>query len=283
MVGGLGGGTWAPVHEFCERDRLPCLFPGVEVPVTGETGFYALYLSRGVLLETAIVARHLAQQAPGMKRAIQVLREGDEAARAGAQALRRTLAARGIETEERRIEAGGLIDARTFELAPSEALVLWLRADDLTRLEGVKPVPGSVYFSAILGGLEQAPLPTAWKAHALMAYPYELPQNREGRMAQLHAWLHAHGLSPVDETAQADAYIACAALSAGINEIADHPHRDYLVERLEAIIGRGGFTGYYPRLTLGAGQRFSSKTGYLVRFADPESTRIVPVGERVAP
>jgi hypothetical protein len=68
-----------------------------------------------------------------------------------------------------------------------------------------------------------------------------------------------------------------------MNEIADHLHRDYLVERLEVVMGRGGFTGHYPRLTLGAGQRFSSKTGYLVRFADPESARIVPVGERMAP
>lgn len=283
MVGGLGGGNWGPVHEFCERDGMPCLFPRVEVPVTGETGFYALYLSRGILLEAAIVARHLTQQAQGVKRAIQVLRAEDEAARAGAEALRRTLAARGIETEQRRIEAGGRLDARTFDMAPSDALVLWLRADDLKRLDGVDPVAGPVYLSAMLGGLEQAPLPAAWKARALMAYPYELPQNREARMAQLHAWLHAHELSPVNESVQADAYIACSALGVGMNEVADHLHRDYLVERLEVIMGRGGFTGHYPRLTLGAGQRFSSKTGYLVRFADPESVRIVSVGERMAP
>jgi len=271
------------VHEFCERDGLPCLFPRVEVPVTGETGFYSLYLSRGILLEAGIVARHLAEQAPGVKRAIQVLREGDEAARAGAQALRRTLAARGIETEERRIDSAGQLDARTLDMASSDALVLWLRADDLKRLQDVDPVAGPVYLSAMLGGQEHAPLPAAWKARALMAYPYELPQNREARMLQLHVWLLARGLSPVHETVQADAYIACSALRAGMNEVADHLHRDYLVERLEVIMGRGGFTGHYPNLSFGAGQRFSSKSGYLVRFADPESARIAAVGERMAP
>lgn len=281
MVGGLGGGNWAPVHEFCERDGLPCLFPRVEVPVTSETGFYALYLSRGLLLEAAIVARHLAEQ--GVKRAIQVLRANDDAARAGAQALRRTLAARGIETQERSIEAAERLDARIFDMARSDALVLWLRADDLKRLEVVNPVSGPVYLSAMLGGLEHAPLPAAWKARALMAYPYELPQNREARMARLRAWLHANGLSPVDETVQADAYIACSALGVGMNEIADHLHRDYLVERLEVVMGRGGYTGHYPNLTSGAGQRFSSKTGYLVRFVDAESARIASVGERMAP
>lgn len=283
MIGGQGGGNWAPVHEFCERDGLPCLFPRVEVPVTGETGFYALYLSRGVLLEAGIVARDLTEQAQGVKRVIQVLRAEDEAARAGAAALHRTLAARGIETEERRIDANGRFDQQTFDRAAADALMLWLRADDLERLETVDPVPGPVYLSAMLGGLEQAPLPAAWKARALMAYPYELPQPREARMAQLRAWLRAHGLSPMNETVRADAYIACSALRAGMNEVADHVHRDYLVERLEVIMGRGGFAGHYPNLAFGAGQRFSSKSGYLVRFADPLSSRIAAVGERIAP
>jgi mono/diheme cytochrome c family protein len=282
-VGGLGGGNWAPVHEFCESDGLPCLLPRVEVPVTGKPGFYALYLSRGVLLEAAIVARHLTDQAQGVKRVIQVLRSEDEAARAGAETLRGTLATRGIETEERRIEAAGSLDARTFDLAPAEALVLWLRADDLKRLDAVNPVAAPVYLSAMLGGLERAPLPAAWKARALMAYPYELPQNREASMAQFYAWLHKHGLSPVHESAQMDAYIACSTLGAGMNEVAEHLHRDYLVERIEVNMGRGRFMGHYPNLTLGAGQRFSSKTGYLVRFPDPASARIEPVGERMAP
>ena len=161
--------------------------------------------------------------------------------------------------------------------------MLWLRADELKRLDAVDPVPGSVYLSAMLGGLEQAPLPAAWKARALMAYPYELPQQREARTAKLHAWLRAQGLSVADETVQMDAYIACSALGAGVNEIAHHVHRDYLVERLEVITGRGGFSGHYPNLGFGAGQRFSSKTGYLVRFADPQSARIASVGERMAP
>jgi hypothetical protein len=65
-----------------------------------------------------------------------------------------------------------------------------------------------------------------------------------------------------------------------MNQVAGHLHRDYMVERLEAIMERSTATGLYPRLALGTGQRFASKTGYLVRF---ESERLLPVGERVAP
>lgn len=283
MIGGLGGGNWGPVHEFCEREQLPCLFPRVEVPVTGETGFYSLYLSRGALLEAAMVARHLAEQAPGVKRVVQALRAGDAAALAAAEALRRTLAARGIASEERRIEAAAPLDARTFELGPADTLVLWLRALDLEGLEAIAPAAGQVYLSAMLSGGEHTPLPAAWKARALMAYPYELPQNREARMGKLRAWLREHGLSPADEAVQADAYVACAALGAGMNEATDHLDRDYLLERLETILGRGGYAGQYPNLSVGSGQRFASKSGYLVRFSDADSARIAPIGERMAP
>ena len=37
-------------------------------------------------------------------------------------------------------------------------------------------------------------------------------------------------------------------------------------------------TGYYPRLSLATGQRFASKGGYLVRFADREGSRLVADG-----
>jgi hypothetical protein len=41
--------------------------------------------------------------------------------------------------------------------------------------------------------------------------------------------------------------------------------------------------GYYPRLGLAPGQRFASKGGYLVRFAQPGGTRLVADGEWIVP
>ena len=58
---------------------------------------------------------------------------------------------------------------------------------------------------------------------------------------------------------------------------------DYLVERLDDMIERRIITGYYPRLTLGPGQRFASKGGYIVRFAEPERMRLAADGEWTVP
>ena len=284
VVGGLGGGQWAPVHEFCEAGALPCLFPHVEAPVAAATDFHPLYLSRGVLLDAAIIARHLAQEGGAGKRVVQVLRTGDEGARKGAEALRAALAEHGIQQEELGVPAAVPLDARMFDgVSSSDALILWLRAGDLKGLDELKPPPSQVYVSATLLETDSVPLAAAWKSRTLMPYPFELPQNRTARVDQLHVWLQAHGIPVTAERVQADAHVACSALGAGMNEVADHLRRDYLVERLEAIMERGPVTGFYPRLALGTGQRFASKTGYLVRVDDSEPGHLVPIGERFAP
>jgi len=43
-----GAGNWSPVHRFCERAKVPCLFPNVQLPVVAEGDFYPIYFSRGV-------------------------------------------------------------------------------------------------------------------------------------------------------------------------------------------------------------------------------------------
>jgi hypothetical protein len=42
-------------------------------------------------------------------------------------------------------------------------------------------------------------------------------------------------------------------------------------------------TGYYPRLALAPNQRFASKGGYWVRFADSTGVRLLPDGDWVVP
>src|SRR5882757_344377 len=48
VISGVGGPNWAPVHEFCEQEAVPCLFPNVDVPVEASGDFYSLYFSKGV-------------------------------------------------------------------------------------------------------------------------------------------------------------------------------------------------------------------------------------------
>jgi hypothetical protein len=43
-------------------------------------------------------------------------------------------------------------------------------------------------------------------------------------------------------------------------------------------VGTRLVNGYYPRLQLAPGQSFASKGGFVVRFADPQGTRLTADG-----
>jgi hypothetical protein len=87
----------------------------------------------------------------------------------------------------------------------------------------------------------------------------------------------------VAERVQTDTYVACGILAETLNEMLDSFVRDYLVERVEVMLGHRMVNGYYPRLSLAPGQRFASKGAYLVRFADQAGTTLVADGDWTVP
>lgn len=318
LLSGLSNGTWAPVHEFCERERVPCWFPSVDLPPFGSSGIYSLYFSRGVALEADVLARHLLSDTTKQpRRLVQIYRDGT-VGHGAAEALRRSLSDAGIAVEARaavREGVDGLRDALAGVNA-DDHVVFWLQPADLANLERLEPVAASTYFSAELGNGEHGPLPVAWRKSARMVYPYELPAVREHNLAYFRAWLKTRKIPLTDEILQSEIYFAVAFMTDTVAEMLDNLHRDYLVERAEDMMGRreGGRaesesrdraslgtmeqlarrypharrledtdltlqpgqgpgqlamrhgTTVYPRLSLGPGQRFASKGGYIVRF-----------------
>ncbi|MGH8275784.1 MAG: c-type cytochrome, partial [Steroidobacteraceae bacterium] len=144
VVSGLGGKTWEPVHRFCQRSGVPCLFPNVDLPVVAGEDFYDIYFSKGVLLEAELIAARLRAGAAGPagpRRLVQVYRRGDIGESAAAE-LRRVLAASATQAADHVLEPeadppqvrGALEDVR-----PGDVLVLWLRPKDLGALPAQPP------------------------------------------------------------------------------------------------------------------------------------------------
>jgi hypothetical protein len=285
VISGLGGSNWGPVHRFCEQQSLPCLFPNVEAPVGHDDDFYSLYFSRGVLLEAQLIARQLAEPGEPIRRTVQVFRPGDVGEQA-ARDLQSARAASGQQIVNRVLKAHGSgreLGAALHGVGSADALVLWLRPEDLKSLAGIAVPTSRVWISGEMGGLEQAPLPAPWRTSTRMAYPVDLPGQRVVRVDYALSWFRIRKIPVVAQQVQADTYLACGLVSETLNHMVDAFVPEYLIERVEMALDHRALTGYYPRLTLAPGQRFASKGGYIVRFTDPQGTKVAALGDWITP
>jgi hypothetical protein len=243
-------------------------------------------LSKGVLLEAGLIARRIADsfKDPSGKHVQQLYRAGDNGEPA-ARALAAALDGTGIAVHHHVLEGapGHGLPAALRGASSADVLVLWLRPADLAALGEPPSNVATVYVSGVMGELEHAPLGAAWRERVRMAYPFDLPDKRLVRIDYPMGWFSFRHIPVVDQRMQADTYLACGILAETLNHMADVIEPDYLIERMQEILDHRILTGYYPRLTLAAGQSIGSKGGYLVKFAEPTGTRIVPDGEWTVP
>jgi len=286
VVSGAGGMNWAPVHRFCEEQAVPCLFPNVDLPVDKPDDFYSLYFSGGLALEAELIAARIADRAGAATRVVrQVFRSGGEG-EAAAALLAKSLAARGIVAQDEALSANSGVaglDAGVARAGTADALVLWLQATDIAALGAVPTRPRQIFLSGRMGGYEQMPLPAAWRARSQLAYAVDLPEKRGVRVRYAQDWLRSRGVPITDLPVQTDTWLACSVLTETLNEMIDAFIPEYLVERIQEDFEHRFITGYYPRLSLAEHQRFASKGGYLVQFAENTGQKVVPVGNWFVP
>ena len=271
VISGLGGKTWAPIHHFCEQAALPCLFPNVDLPVVAESDFYPVYFSRGVQLEADLFATEILNKSAGTaapRRVVQIFRRDDTGATA-ALALAASLKKAGLKNLARAIPAGkgaNELAGALREVGKDDALVLWLRPTDLARLPAKAGEARQIFVSGLMGGMEEAPLPPAWRHLVRMSYPVDLPELRKFRTEFPHTWFRIRHIPVVADRIQSDTYLACGIMAETLVDMLDSFVPEYLLERIESMLSRRTLSGYYPRLGLAPGQRFASKGGYLVAF-----------------
>jgi hypothetical protein len=141
--------------------------------------------------------------------------------------------------------------------------VLWLRPDDIAAL-GPWTGSAAVYASSVMGGADSPPFPADWRKVIRLAQPYDLPYRRRVPLDYPLGWFNARRIPIVSLQVQADTFLACQILAQTLGHMGDAFTRDYLMERLEAMLEKLIMTGYYRRLSLGPGQRIASKGGYIL-------------------
>lgn len=284
VLSGLGGSNWGPVHEFCEQNAVPCLFPNVEVPVVGESGSYSLYFSKGVLLEAELIANRLLgqEQHPGL--VVDQIFRCDDSGEPAARALAAALTAQGVTVRDHALAAGAAGSGLSAALRATEkaqVLVLWLRPKDIAAL-GSPPAQAKIYMSGLMGGLEDSPLPVGWRDRTFLALPLDVPDRRGVRLDYPLGWFTFRHIPIVARQVQVDTYLACSVVAEALKQLADSYVRAYFIEQLQQMLEHRLVTGYYPHLALSYHERFASKGGYIAHFA-PASTQLVAEGDWTVP
>lgn len=240
LLSGLSNGSWQPVHDFCDRQKVPCWFPSIDAPSAIESP-YAFYFSGGVVLEAKVLAQHLLGQKPRPGRVVQVYRD-DEAGRSAMQALSQALAGSPVALESRVLSAGlppvDSLRLAVDKLDATATVMLWLRPGDVQALSQLKPVGGKLFLSGVLSKGERAPLPAKWRHNANLIYPYELPEQRATHLIYFHAWRNLRKIPLVDEVMQSEVFFAMNFMTDTLSDMLENFYRDYLIERAESMLSK---------------------------------------------
>ena len=287
LLSGIGAHTWQPVHEFCEQNEIPCLFPNIDTPVTAGSGYSTLYFSRGLELEAEVLAKHLADTGQGGDTIVQVFRD-DDRGRVPAKALRAAMQQRGLDAVvDRPLTGGNSFWAQLLGVDRPKILILWLNDADIANFpthEEAPPWLDSLYLSASLadapGSFRQS---GGWREKTRIVYPFELTEQRAQRLSKMKVWLRARNIPIVNERIQANTYFVATIVGDALAHMDENFSRDYFIERVERMTEQSLFPAIYPRLSLGPGQRFASKGGYIARFAGADGDRFVAESDWLVP
>lgn len=292
VLNGVAAGSWAPIHDFCETQGVPCLFPTTDLPVVNEADFYTLYLSKGMTVEAEAIESHLSGDQSATQAIVQVFRAGDVRSVTAAQSLQPKVEGGQQRIENIVLKAGQPTEAafwkRVLEAADGKTLVLWLGAADLetfwTFAKTSKP-PQRIYLSTTLyDSSDYSGIPVAIRERLYFVHPYELPGKLTRRLARSTGWFRAKRIYAADEKqVQANAYFTLKMAGEGLKHIQGFFNREYFIERIEHMVDNAIYTSVYPRISLAPNQRFVSKGCYIAQLDNGEKPRLRAVTEWLIP
>lgn len=292
VASGMVDGPWGPVADFCDHERLPCLFPNTELPRTAQAaGGYSFYFSRGLELEGQALAMHLARTLPAGKTVAQI-HVADASGVAPAHAFAATLQALHPQQRLQSIEVkdGAELEAALRRLLREKselgAVALWpgphaAAAVRLVHALGSLPVtlalpsaalplwaeataPATGIAAASAAAITTGAVADAAQNRLVFVYPYELPSVNFPRAFVIRSWMRSHGITLTHPRLQMQTYYTMTLADVALRAVIGDYFRDYFDEFIESEAESNLNPGTHPALALGPGQRFASKGAYIV-------------------
>ncbi len=291
VLGGMSNRSWQPIHDFCEEQRLPCLFPITDLPAISETGWYTYYFNKGYAQEGEATAHYLNRlQSLSTKTSILQIVQDSPVGKALADGFRnswRELERPAVTTltlTARQLNNKNTVDKLLKKHKPS-VLLLWTDSGMVPQLPKLvtKLAPhGSIFVSSGYLGKKTATIPEPIRSRVYITYPYRLKPyvgSQEGvRDANVPILSSAKEFGERRITSRTTTMLKQTALR-GLNLLYDNLYRDHLMDIMSMqmdLIVRD-----YERLSFGPGQRYVSKGCYIIRLGSGDTPDILPQSDWV--
>ncbi len=285
VLGGISNRDWQPIHNFCEAQRLPCLFPITDYPVISESSWYSYYFNKGFYQEGEAVARYLNRDSdlPASSRILQIVQDSP----AG-----KTLAS-GFNTSWSQLEhpdvtslsfsAQQLRDTtnlyRVIKQYKPAIILLW--SDDsptseLPELLTSLAAPARIFVSSSYLGAKTLSIPDAARAGVFMTYPYRLTPftgTKEGADSKVPILASAKDFGKRRITTRTITMLMQSALQ-GLRRLQDNLYRDYMLDVMSMQMDQVSLD--YERLSFGPGQRYISKGCYIIQLGKGSEPALIP-------
>lgn len=290
LLGGLAPGSWQPIHEFCEQNKIPSIFPLTDFPVISDSDWYTLYFSKGFYQEGEAAARylHAKEQIEPDAKIVIVFRKN----------LKSNALVKGFSEnwqKFKRPEPEYLLLAADekpseqfwLDLMQSQQptiLLLWLAADDLEKINTLarsKKQPRQIFLSSAMLGYSFDSIPDSLRDIVDLTYPYSLPKSEDRGILAVRRWLQARKIPVTDLNMQAKIYFLGWMLPGSIKNMRSEFFRDYFLEGFDMMIDQDYAIAVYPRLTFGPGQRYAAKGCYIVQLTAGPHPELVQKSEWV--
>ena len=288
LLGGIAGGSWAPVHDFCEKNQIPCILPVTDLPVVSETDRYTLYFSKGLYQEGEAAAKYLSRvfTLPEDRQIVQVFRD-DERGRALAKGFAVTWEKLGnVKLIDRIVPADGKIEKEFWlELSsayPGAATLLWLDTADLAgvgALADSKNRPLVVSGSMLSGNFVS--LPDSVREFTFITYPTRLPEEIAYSSSMVKNWLVYKKLPVTNLKIASYVSLLKSLLTETLLNTGGDYYRQYFLDGLDESKDQVNSSMVYPVLSFGPGQRYASKGCYIVTLTKGENPSFVKQSEWV--
>jgi len=291
VLGGISNRDWRPMHDFCEAQRLPCLFPITDFPVISETGWYTYYFNKGFYQEGEATANYLyrVETLTETTPILQIVQDSPtgKALAAGFQKrwaeLERSPVTTQTLTAEQLRDQGGLIKLMSSQ--KPGVLLLWTDAELLPKLPslvGQLPASTLVFVSAGYLGSKTASLAESVRGKVYITYPYRLTPyvgpKTGGLDARIPLLASARDFGD-RRIASRTANILKQGVLSSLSKLFDNLYRDNLLDimsmQMDLVVKD------YERLSFGPGQRYVAKGCYIIQLGPGVEPALLPRSEWV--